>query len=504
MGIPRILLVNPKTVNKYYHVVQSPVDRLFSKFFRWSYDKRFDIPTHSHCTTMPPISLYALEALIGSRCDVQIVDEQVDEIPFDEDIDLVCITSTTPQISRAYQISSLFRNRGIPTAIGGVHATCLPNECQSFCTSVCVGEAEGYIDQMLQDLNNRRMARRYENRLSVSMNDTPFYRYELGGGKYLPFHVINFSRSCPFKCDFCSIQSTLGTFRTRTVSSVVNEIVRVGARDIWFPDATLTADVKRAKELFEALKPLKIRWLSQITLNMTRDRKLLDLMAESGCWLVSIGFESLSQRNVKTASKFQNKVEDYGQVIRELHNRNIAIEGNFVFGFDEDDGTAFDTTAQFVIDVGIDLPEFYVLTPYPDTQLFKRLKAENRIVDYNWAHYDNTHFHYLPVFLPKNMSREELRDGCRQAERKVYSISNSIRRLMNSRICRVPALMANYIYSSRIKSRHDLIPLSETVGEQVGMPGVLLDPLTNTEDHSTSVAPIKIRSLTSSPEPTKA
>jgi len=291
MTTKRVLLINPKTVNKYYHVSRTGIDRALSKFFAWSYDRKFDIPTHSHCTTMPPISLYALEGLIAGRCDVEIVDEQVDEIDFEQQADLVCVTSTTPQIRRAYQISGEFLRRSVPTVIGGVHATCMPDECSRYFTTVCVGEAEGYMDRLIDDFIDGRLASRYVNDKLVSMEETPFYRYDIGGGKYLPFHVINFSRGCPFRCEFCSIQSTLGSFRTRPVGSVVREIERVGSRNIWFPDATLTANPRRARELFNALKPLKIRWLSQITLNIARNLKMLDLMADSGCWLVSIGFE---------------------------------------------------------------------------------------------------------------------------------------------------------------------------------------------------------------------
>lgn len=246
------------------------------------------------------------------------------------------------------------------------------------------------------------------------------------------------------------------------IDSVVAEMERCGSRNIWFPDATLTANPKRARELFKALK---IRWLSQITLNVARDLKMLDLMAKSGCWLVSIGFESLSEKNIQTAAKVQNRVTDYEKVIRELHQRNIAIEGNLVYGFDEDDQDVFERTARFTMKVGMDRPEFYVLTPYPDTELYGRLRRAGRIVDDNWAHYDNTHFHYLPVFEPANMSRAELREGCWQAERIVYRCSNVIRRLWRSGVRRVPSLMANYIYSNRIESRHDLIPLSESIND---------------------------------------
>jgi radical SAM superfamily enzyme YgiQ (UPF0313 family) len=456
-----VALINPRTVNKYYHLNLGGVDKLFAWFFRKFYDKQFEIPSHTYCTTMPPVTLYALESLFGDRCRFTVIDEQVDAIDENLDADLVCMTATTPQIPRAFEISRRFRARGIRTAIGGVHATCLPEECAEHFDVVCVGEAEGYIDELLADLENDALKPRYVNRNSVSLENVPFYRYEIGGGKYLPFHVINYSRGCVFKCDYCSIQSTLGSFRTRPVEKVVERIQEVGSRNLWFPDATLTANPQRARELFKALIPVKVRWLGQITLNIAKDEAMLDLMAESGCWLVGIGFETLSQLNMRTSRKVQNRVEDYARVIKALHDRNMAIEGNFVFGFDEDEPDCFDTTARFIIDAGVDLPECYVLTPYPDTALYQRMKAEGRIVDTDWRHYDNTHFTYPPVFQPKNMSREELWEGCKRVEREIYTPWNTVRRWMTSRVWHMPTLIANIVYSRRMMARGDLVPVGD-------------------------------------------
>jgi len=120
-----------------------------------------------------------------------------------------------------------------------------------------------------------------------------------------------------------------------------------------FADATLTANPQRALELFRALIPLNIRWIGQITLNIANDESMLDLMAESGCLLAGVGFESLSQLAMRASGKVQNRVGDYSRFIKALHDRNIAIEGNFVFGFDEDDLDVFDVTARFIIDAGI-------------------------------------------------------------------------------------------------------------------------------------------------------
>lgn len=458
MGGKRIILINPKTVNKYYHVRRSWTDGLMVWFFQHFYDRNFRIPTHDHCTTMPPVTLYALAALFRGRCETLIVDEQVDDIDFGIDADLACITATTPQITRAIEISKIFRSRGIPTAIGGVHASGIPEECAGHFDSVCIGEAEGYIEELLQDLQLRTLKPIYQNKHPVSMEDVPFYHYDVGGGKYLPFHVLNFSRGCNFHCDYCSIQSTFGAYRTRPIEAVVREIQQAGMKNLWFPDATLTADPRKARELFKALKPLNVRWLCQMTLNVAEDEALLDLMAESGCWLVSIGFESLSQTNVKTARKTQNQVENYCRAIESLHKRGISIEGNFVFGFDDDDETVFDKTADFIIEQGVDLPELYVLTPYPDTPLYRKLLAEDRIVDCDWTHYDNTHFHFLPVFEPKKMSREALRAGCLATERKVYGVRNTLKRLLRAKTFNTPVMIANYVYANRMRKKKNLIP----------------------------------------------
>ena len=184
----------------------------------------------------------------------------------------------------------------------------------------------------------------------------------------------------------------LGGHRTRSVDSVVRHISEVGARHVWFHDANLTADKAKAKALFRALIPLKITWMSSVPVSACLDEEMLDLMAASGCWLLSLGFETLSQANLQASRKRQTKVPEYLQVIQQLHSRRIAIEGNFIFGFDSDTLDVFDQTAKFVIKSGIDIPNFFVLTPYPNTPLYRGLDAQGRIVDRNWSHYENVHF----------------------------------------------------------------------------------------------------------------
>ncbi len=454
-----VLLINPGTINRYYHARRSWADTQFLRYFRAFYDRKFQVPTHAHCTTVPPLTLFGLRALLRERCVTGVVDEQVEPIDFGASADLVCINATTRQITRAIEISARFRTRGIPTALGGVHATCMPDECAPHFDVVCVGEAEDYLDQLLDDLEGGTLKPRYVAHSEVPMSRVPFFDYQIGGGHYLPFHFIDFSRGCIYNCEFCSIQSTVGSFRAREVDEVVREIERVGSRNLFFTDATLTADPRKARELFRALIPLKVRWLGQISLNVAVDRDMVDLMAESGCWLASTGFESLSEKNLRHAGKSHNRVAGYADVIEAFHQRGIAMEGNFVFGFDDDCDDVFDNTARFVIQAGVDLPQFHLLTPYPDTALYRRLQAEGRIVDRDWSHYDNASYEHLPVFRPKRLSREALREGIRWTERTVFSWGNTFRRLARARVFHAPVLIANYVYASRIARLGTLLPV---------------------------------------------
>jgi radical SAM superfamily enzyme YgiQ (UPF0313 family) len=439
------LLVNPKTPSKYCHTVSGWADQLIVRYIRSKWHRRFEVPTSGRCTSVPPITLFALQALFEKGCRALVVDEQVEPVDVSLPVDLVCLTATTPQITRAAQIAAAFRKRGVPTVIGGIHATCCPGECAWHFDTVCVGEAEAYIEEMLRDLNAGGLKPLYRAQQRVEMDKTPFYDYDVASGKHLPFYAINLSRGCPFHCGFCSIRSTFGTHRTRSVDALVRQLKQTGARQVYVSDASLTANRARVRELLRALVPLNIRWLGSMTLDVAEDEELLDLLSESGCWLASVGFETLSERNLRAAGKLRIRPERFREAINAFHRRHIAVEGNFVFGFDGDCEDVFDCTAAFTIETGIDLPEFYVLTPYPGTPLYQRLCREGRIVDRDWAHYDNAHFRHLPVFEPRNMSREALRAGCRRASRVAYAPANALRRLRNAGIFQPSIWIANYI-----------------------------------------------------------
>lgn len=393
-----------------------------------------------------PLTLTTLAALappeLGAR--FELIDEGIDEIPMDVEADLIGFTTLTGSANRAYELSAHFRARGIKTVLGGPHVTLMPQEAQQHADAICVGYAEHSWPQLLRDLAAGRMQRRYDQAPDFKLDNLPFPRRELlDGRKYLTQAVFEATRACAHDCEFCVAPAAWGRRQLqKPVDHVVEDIRRVGQRKILFIDLNLISDRDYARELFTALIPLKVRWFGLSTSLIGRDHDLMELMARSGCSGLLIGFETISQGGLATIRKKFNDPARYLDLISDLHRLKIAVQGCFVFGNDGDDLQVFDRTAEFVIDAGIDLPRFAVLTPFPGTPLFHRLEREGRILTRDWELYDAQHV----VFAPRLMSPAELAEGHERAWRKVYSYASIARRLAKARIDLPLAVTVNLGY----------------------------------------------------------
>jgi radical SAM superfamily enzyme YgiQ (UPF0313 family) len=226
------------------------------------------------------------------------------------------------------------------------------------------------------------------------------------------------------------------------VADVVADIRQMRPRRLIFLDLNLIADVEYAKELFSALIPLKIKWGGLATTLMAEDDELLDLAARSGCRGILIGFESLSRDSLIETRKGFNLRQDYHAVVQRLHERSIAIMGCFVFGFDHDTPDTFAETVEFVNDAHIDLPRYAILTPFPGTPLFHRLKREGRILTEDWSLYDGQHV----VYQPQQMSPDELLRRTEWAWKQTYSYRSIAKRLIGARIQLPVAIATNLGY----------------------------------------------------------
>jgi radical SAM superfamily enzyme YgiQ (UPF0313 family) len=376
-----------------------------------------------------PLTLTTLAALIPSELNasIQLIDEGIQTIPEDLDADLIGMTVITGTSRRAYELARKFRERGIKVVLGGPHVTLLPQEAQEEADAICVGYAEDTWPQLLRDFSKGSMQRVYTQDPHLKLQNLPFPRRDLLDKKYfLTQAVFEATRACVHDCEFCVVPTAWGrTPYQKPIDHVVEDIRRVGQKKIIFIDLNLIADPVYAKALFTALVPLRVQWYVLSTVLIAHDSELMELMARSGCKGLLLGLETMSQEGLALTRKGFNKTVDYLSLAKDLHKLGIAIQGCFVFGVDHDTVEVFDRTVDFVIEAGIDLPRFAVLTPFPGTPLHTRLAQEGRILTRDWELYDGQHV----VFQPKQMSVEELQRGHERAWKKAYQWSSITRRL---------------------------------------------------------------------------
>jgi radical SAM superfamily enzyme YgiQ (UPF0313 family) len=375
----------------------------------------------------PYLALTTLAALTGEGWKVSIIDENVDSIDFSDSPDLVAITVMTPLAKRGYEIADSFRRKGVPVVLGGIHPTMMKDEAKIHADAVVMGEAEETWPRVLSDFKRGNLQPFYESTDFCSLDKLIIPKRSLLNRKgYFFTNTIQTTRGCPFDCEFCSVTSFYGrTYRVRPVEDVISEIGQMEKSFLFFVDDNIAGNSSYAKELFRALIPLKIKWFSQASLNIVKDRKLLNLAQRSGCKGLFIGFESLSQENLKAMGKSANRVSEYNDAIKMLHDHGIGIQGSFIFGTDYDDKSVFSDVLRFVEKTHIEAVLFSILTPFPGTRIYETLQRENRIIDTNWEKYDMNHV----VFKPKKMTPEELQDGFNRTYRELYGHRSILKRL---------------------------------------------------------------------------
>ena len=371
----------------------------------------------------PLAGLLAVAASIPrDQYEVVLTDENIEPIDFNLKADMVGISAMTSYVNRGYEIADEFRSRGVPVVMGGVHPTFMPAEALRHCDAVVVGEAEPVMNRVLDDLRNRSMHGIYKSESLHSMVNMPMPRYDLlKRNRYLNCTFIQTSRGCHQGCTFCAEPLMNGLrFRYRPVSEVINEIENCGSRTISINDADFFGTSEHPKALMRALKGRGIKWQAGVTSKLAGDDGMLELAAESGCTMLSIGFESISRATLKSVHKHVNRPETFAALLEKVHSYGIMVFGLFMFGFDGDDPLVFDETVKFNIAAQYDAAAYSALTPYPGTLTWYEMKKANRIISFDWSIYDQGHV----VYRPAQMSTDDLRIGLRNAYRGFYSTSS--------------------------------------------------------------------------------
>jgi len=371
----------------------------------------------------PLAGLLAVAASIPrDQYEVVLTDENIEPIDFDLKADLVGISAMTSYVNRGYEIADQFRAKGMPVVMGGVHPSFMPQEALKHCDAVVVGEVELVIDKLLDDLEQGAVRGTYKSEKLHPMVGMPMPRYDLlKKNRYVNCTFVQTSRGCHQGCTFCAEPLMNGLkFRYRPVDEVIHEMENCGSRVVSINDADFFGTPDRPKEVMRALKGRGLQWQAGVTSKLAQDDRMLELAAESGCTMLSIGFESISRATLKSVHKHVNRPETFAALVDKLHSYGIMVFGLFMYGFDGDDTSVFDETVNFNIDTKYDACAYSVLTPYPGTLTWYEMKKANRIVSFDWEKYDQGHV----VFRPAQMSGDELRLGQSRTYETFYSLAS--------------------------------------------------------------------------------
>lgn len=380
-----------------------------------------------------PLSLSVLGEL-SKGWDVDIIDANFDRIPRKK-YDLIGITCSSFTAGSAYALTDSFREKGIPVVMGGVHPTFAQEEAASHADSVVTGEGEEIWPQVLKDFSNGKLKEIYHGGL-IDMKNFPIVGHRFRQEKpafYVSMPLlVQASRGCAHNCDFCTVSKFSGKkIRHREIKDIVKEIRINKAKSVFFVDDNLVADLGFAESLFDALKPLGIRWGAQVPLHFARNERLVKLARSSGCKRLFVGVESLNQQSLDEVSR-KGRVEEFEKCISTLKRNDILVWAGFIFGFDHDLISDIDKTVDFCIRNKVDVVNFHPLAAFPGTPLYEAKKKE-LVYDY--------------LINPKQMDIDEMLAGISEGYKRFYSWKNLLPRSFGQ--MNHPLSWIKYLYLSR-------------------------------------------------------
>ncbi len=380
---------------------------------------------------VPPITGIHLAAITPIWHEVRVFHQQIDEIDFDSDADLIAISFFSGFAMAAYQLAIEFKKRGKVVVAGGPHVTYCQEEALGYFDAIVTGEAENVWPDLLLDVQRGRPQQVYTG-TPCDMLDLPTPRYDLLPDRFFIKKVIQATRGCPFSCSFCTVPSLNPGFRLRPVKDVIRDASYDNFRHwwqrkvVWFWDDNLTIRRPYIRELLREMIPLKKWWLTQASMDIAKDPELLDLMKASGCIGVFLGIESFGVESLADANKKQNKIAQYKEAVGAIRKRGIAVMAGFIAGFDHDDEQSIVAMADQLMEIGVDVPFLSIMTPFRGTAVYTKLEEEGRILkERNWNFYNG----YNVAFKPKQLSETRLLRAHRVLWKKSFSPIYSLKRI---------------------------------------------------------------------------
>jgi len=399
----------------------------------WTFDRI--LPSLNKKCVFPNLSLPTVAGITPREHDVVLMDENVEPIDFDVEADIIGLTGYVIHKRRIFELAAEFRRRGKFVVAGGPLASLCPEELRDKVDVLFVDEAEYTWPQFLKDYQAGAWQAEYRQDEKPSMHDSPLPRFDLLKIDQYRSMTIQFTRGCPFTCEFCDIIVMYGRRpRAKTVGQVmaeIRELYRLGTRNIFVVDDNFIGNKKEAKQLLNAMivwqqeHAYPIEFMTEVSLNVSQDEELLTLMRRANFNTIFIGIESPRPASLKETTKNQNLREDLLESVHRIQRAGLEVMAGMIVGFDNDDHAIFEEQFRFIQEARIPVSMTGMLNALPKTPLHKRLKEAGRLV----AESVGDQF-VLTNIVPKSMSSAEMYIGYKRLLERLYSHRNYRKRVM--------------------------------------------------------------------------
>lgn len=347
---------------------------------------------------LPPHGPVVFAASLPDDVEVAFTDENLQAIDFDDRPDVVGISMMlTIQVKRGWEIADAYRRMGVPVIFGGIATMLHAEGTMAHADAVFLGEAEGRMGKILDDLKHGRLQKIYDYlddqppielvgtaRRDILQRD--LYNYK--GVQMVD--LVHASRGCRYHCYPCAVAYLGGRkFRPRPIDKVIAEMAAIDNNRLFLVDNSLAQDTRWELDLFREMIPLKKKWCCH---PIEDDPKVLDLAAQAGAWYVY-------QAVFDTSDYIRDRIKRY-------HDHGIGVEGTILLGLDTHTEDSIKRLIDFLMDIELDLAEFTVLTPFPHTKAWDDLHGKKRIFSYDWNQYSAD----TVVYHPKQMTAEKLQE----------------------------------------------------------------------------------------------
>jgi len=417
----KLLLINPKFPESFWS-------------FKWASEKI--LPTSK--SNYPPLGLATLAALCPDDWDITIIDENIEPIPLQPEADLIGICGMGVQFDRQKELMNFYRGQGHFVVVGGSYASLCPEEYETLADAVVAGEAENIWPQFCLDFEASRPQKLYMESGNVDMSISPTPRFDLLQIDKYRAVSLQFSRGCPFRCEFCDIIVMFGRKpRTKTVEQIGKELDllrEMNVRAGFFVDDNLIGNKPVAKELlaflfeYQRQHQYQFSFGTEASLNMSQDEELLTLFNRANFNWVFIGIESPDEESLKETFKYQNMRQDMRASVQKIYAHGIDVMAGFIVGFDNDTPEIFEKQFRFIMDTGIQAAMIGLLMALPKTPLYNRLEKAGRLR----LHQNETDNTKLGTnVIPKQMEYHEMVAGYRKLYYRLLEDRNISQRIRN-------------------------------------------------------------------------